>query len=265
MDKKNIKLIISSSIIFILIITYIWLISINKIEDKNINTYEVSNIKDSNDPIIRDIYHQFNPEEDILFNLIGSGKDNNYYAYYYKNDKITFNELDNVVKTYLTIHSIDYKNAPVDLNKNCYQVKSNDLKIAYEKIFNQNNFKLDNTVNNPKLEINNEDICIYDTNTSDYNYTLDTLFVNAAYQDNELLIYERVAFIKLDDNNLEFYSDYDMKNLIYKANRSETELSFLNNLNIVSNVLIRYQEKFNIYKYTFEKNNEHYYFKSINK
>ena len=265
MDKKNIKLIIISTIIFILIAIYIWSTSRNKTEDKNINIYEVSTIKDNKDPVIRDIYHQFNPEDDILFNILGSGNDKDHYAYYYKNDEVNINELDNTIKTYLTIHSYDYKNAFIDKTKNCYQVKLSDLNTTYEKLFNKNNFQIDTNINNPKIEVNNENTCIYDSNTNDYKYTLDTLLVNAAYQENELLIYERVAFIKLDNNNIEFYSDYDMKNIIYKANRSEIELSFLNNLNIVSNVLLRYQEKFDIYTYTFEKNGEYYYLKSINK
>ena len=242
-----------------------WLISKNKVEEKNINLYEVSNINDSNDPVIRDIYHQFNPEDDILFNLIGSGIDKDYYAYYYKNDKITYNDLDNIIKTYLTIHSYDYKNSKINKSKNCYEIKVEDLNITYEKIFNNSNFKIDNGLNNPKIDINNENICIYDSQNNTYNYTLDTLFINAAYQDDELLIYERVAFIKINDNNIEFYSDYAMNNLIYKANLSEINTSFLNNTNIVSNVLMKYQEKFDIYTYTFEKNDEHFIFKSINK
>ena len=265
MDKKDIKLIIISSIIFILIITYMWLLSQNKVEEKNINLYEVSNINDSDDPQIRDVYHQYNPEDNILFNLIGSGIDNNYYAYYYKKDKTTYQELDNTIKTYLTIHSYDYKNSPINQSKNCYEVKIEDINITYEKLFNNNNFIIDNSINNPKIDINNENICIYEETTNSYNYTLDTLFVNAAYQDNELLIYEHVAFIKINNNDIEFYSDYEMKNLIYKAKRNELDTSFLNNTNIVSNILMKYQEKFNIYTYTFEKKGEHFIFKSINK
>ncbi|MBR3162421.1 MAG: hypothetical protein IKF19_06805 [Bacilli bacterium] len=265
MDKKNTKLIITSIIIFIIIIICLWLISKNRIEEKNINLYDVSNINDHDNPIIRDTYHQFNPEDDILFNILGSGNNKEFYAYYYKNDKVTSEELNEIIKTYLTIHSFDYKNSLVDTNKNCYQVKINDLNITYEKLFDDNKFKVSNSLNNPKIEINNDNVCIYDTITNNYIYTLDTLFVNAAFQDDELLIYERVAFIKIDENNLEFYSDYDMNNLIYKINKSDIDANFLNNPNVVSNILIKYQEKFNIYIYTFEKNNTHYVFKSVNK
>ncbi len=265
MDKKNIKLIIISILIFILIITYTWSISKNKKEEKNINVYDISTIEENKDPVIRDIYHQFNPEDDILFNIIGTGNDKNYYAYYYKDNEILQNSLDQTIKTYLTIHSFDYKNAPVDKTNNCYIVSIDNLNITYEKLFNNNTFIIDYKINNPKIEKKDNNVCIYDTTNNDYIYTLDTMFVNAAYQDNELLIYERVAFIKLNNNYLEFYSDYDMNDLIYKINRSEVELSFLNNLNIVSNVLIKYQEKFNIYTYKFEKNGEHFIFKSVNK
>lgn len=265
MDKKNIKLITATMIILIIVFISTWLVSNNKTEDKNINIYETSVVNDNSDPVIRDVYHQFNSEDDILFNLLGSGNNKNYYGYYYKDDKVTFKELDNVIKTYLTIHSYDYKNAPVNSEKNCYQIKKEDLNITYEKIFNKKDFKIDNSLNNPKIDEDDTNICVYDNSSNDYTYTLDTLYINATYQNDELLIYERVAFIKLDDNNIEFYSDYDMKNLIYKASRSELDLSFINNLNVVSNVIMKYQEKFDIYTYTFVKNGEHHYFDNISK
>ena len=43
------------------------------------------------------------------------------------------------------------------------------------------------------------------------------------------------------------------------------EKYLLNNLNIVSNALTKFQDKFNIYTYTFAKNSNNYYFKSITK
>ncbi|MEE3343333.1 MAG: hypothetical protein VZS44_04500 [Bacilli bacterium] len=265
MDKKNIKLTIATIITIIIIFIATWLVSNKKVEEKDINVFETRQIADNNDPVIRDIYHQFNPEEDILFYLLGSGKDKKYYGYYYQKDKVSFNELDDVVKTYLTINSFDYKNAPVNSQKNCYQVKKEDLNITFEKLFNQSYLKIDNSIDRPKIDDDGNNICIYDNNPSDYIYTLDTSYINATYQDNQLIIYEKVAFIKLNENNLEFYSDYEMQDLIYKANRTELDLSFLNNLNITSNVLTKYQDKFNIYTYTFTKNEEHYYFESVSK
>ena len=242
-----------------------WLLSINLEDDKNINLYEVSNISDSDDPVIRDIYHQFNAEDDILFNLFGNGLDNGYYGYYYKDGELTSDKLDDVVKMYLTIHSYDYKNAKVNLTNNCYEVSIDDLKITYDKLFNKGKLRIKNSVDGAKIDLNDDKVCIYDSAVSEYAYTLDTMFVNAVYQDNELLIYERVVFIKLSDNDVEFYSDYEMQDLIYKGKRSDMNFGFINNLNIVSNVLMKYQDKFDIYTYVFEKINGHYYFKSVSK
>ena len=263
MNKKNIKLTIIVIIIFGLIMSYLWLLARNRVDDKNINVYEVSNINDSEDPVIRDVYHQFNSEDGILFNLLGSGADKKYYGYYYKEEKALVSNLDDVVKTYLTVHSYDYKNSKVNADKNCYEVSIKDLSVTYEKLFNNTNFNIDNTVDNIKMEIDNDKLCIYDGAASNYVYALDTMFVNGFYQDDQLLVYERVAFIKLSENEIEFYSDYEMKNLIYKAKRSDINTSFINNTNVVSNILLKYQDKFDIYTYTFEKNADHYNFVSV--
>lgn len=263
MNKKNIKMAIIVIIIFIIIIVYLWLLSRNKIDDKNINVYEVSAVNDSDDPVIRDVYHQFNSEDGILFNLLGSGVDTKYYGYYYREGRSLVSNLDDVVKTYLTVHSYDYKNSKVNEDKNCYEVNIKDLGVTYEKLFNNNNFTINNSVSNIRMEIDNDKLCIYDGSASNYVYLLDTMYVNGFYQDNQLLVYERVAFIKLSDNEMEFYSDYEMNNLIYKAKRSDINTSFVNNTNIVSNVLLKYQDKFNIYTYTFEKNADHYTFVSV--
>ena len=266
MDKKNIKLVIVTIITFIILVIIIWLLAQNKTTAKTMETNEISNINDNNDPIIRDIYHQFNPEDDILFNILGSGNDKETYAYYYKQDKMTYEYLSNEIKNYLTIHSYDYKNSSINKERNCYQVKIKDLEETYKKLFNKNEFKLTNSDYSPKVElINNDTACIYDSINTNYKYTLDTLLVNATYQDDELIIYERVAFIKITNDFVEFYSDYNMENLIYKELKKDINLSFLNNLNIVSNALTKFQDKFNIYTYTFTKNSNNYYFKSITK
>lgn len=263
MNKKNIKLVIIIVVIFGLIITYLWLLARNSVKDKNINIYEVSNVNDSNDPVVRDVYHQFNPEDGILFNILGSGRDKLYYGFYYKGGKFGVSDLDDVVKTYLTVHSYDYKNSSVNTNKNCYEVNINDLNITYEKLFNNNSFVINNSLDNIRMDVDMNNVCIYDGAVNNYNYALDTMFVNGFYQDDQLLIYERVAFIRILENEMEFYTDYDMKNLVYKLKKSDINTSFLNNTNIVSNILLKYQDKFNIYTYTFAKNDDYYTFVSV--
>jgi hypothetical protein len=54
-----------------------------------------------------------------------------------------------------------------------------------------------------------------------------------------------------------------MKHLVYSLYKKTGNISFLNNTNIVSNILLKNKNKFPVYKYTFEKNNDHYIFKSI--
>lgn len=75
-----------------------------------LNLYNTTIINDNEDLTVRDTYNKFNPEHDILFHTIGSGKDNDLYAIYYKKDKV--DDLDN--KT-LTIY--DYV-AFIKYNKN---------------------------------------------------------------------------------------------------------------------------------------------------
>ena len=53
--------------------------------------------------------------------------------------------------------------------------------------------------------------------------------VTPLYSSNLLYIYEKVAFIKVDGNNLEFYSDYDMKDKIYTIDSNKADISFINN------------------------------------
>ena len=56
-----------------------------------------------------------------------------------------------------------------------------------------------------------------------------------------------------------------MKNEVAVVDKDSIDLSFINNLNIVSNVLVNNKNKFNIYSYIFEKEDNHYKFIRVEK
>ena len=267
MIKKNINLIIIGIIILVIISIGIYSLSNTKTEPKKVNLTETATFNDNEDSTIRDLYHQFNPEEGILFNIIGSNSSKDYYAYYYRKNKTEYDSLDNILKTYLTIQSMDYQNKPLDTKNNCYKISLEDLKMTNSKIFpNDIDFEIQTLNNdNPQIDINQDSICIYDNIKNNYTQVVDTIFVNAVYQGDQLIIYERVAFVNITEDNIKFYSDYNMKNEVATVDKNSTDLSFINNLNIVSNVLVNNKNKFNIYSYIFEKEDSHYKFIRIEK
>ena len=265
MDRKN-KIVIIITVIIILILIVLALLFKNKNASGGININELTVLEDNEDADVRDIYHQFNPEEDILFNILGSGDNKDNYGYYYKNDIVTYKDLSDAITSYITLHSIDYITFPINEERSCHSITLERIGVTYGKIFNSDReFKfevLDD--DNTRIEIDNDNVCIFDIGVnSNYKYTLDTYFIKNEYKDNLLYIYEKVAFIKVDGNNLEFYSDYNMKDKIYTIDSNKADTSFINNTNMVSNVLVKYSDKFNTYKYTFEKDNEHYHFQSV--
>ena len=62
--KKYKRLIIVSIIVFVIIIGVIYLLNLPpKNKEEKINVNDVTVVKDSKDPNVRDLYHQLNPEE----------------------------------------------------------------------------------------------------------------------------------------------------------------------------------------------------------
>ena len=139
--------------------------------------------------------------------------------------------------------------------------------MTNSKIFpNDIDFEIQTLNNdNPQIDINQDSICIHDNIKNNYTQVVDTFFVNAVYQGDQLIIYERVAFINITEDDIKFYSDYNMKNEVAVVDKDSIDLSFINNLNVVSNVLVNNKNKFNIYSYIFEKEDSHYKFIRIEK
>ena len=268
MDKKDyVKYGIIGIVILIIIGICIWLLSRGKIEDNKDSYDKVTTLEEIEDATVRDIYHQFNPEEGILFDIIGSNGYGDLYGYYYSKDIIKYEDLSNVLKSFLALHSYDYKNSSMYEDKECYEVDLDRLKNTYGKIFKGNDdFKFEYLEDkNPRIEVNDNIACISDNTSNDYTLVVDTYFDGLMNEDDnkKFVIREKVAFITMDDKKIYYYSDYDMKNLVYSMDKSSVDTSFIGDADMVSNVLVKYKDKFNSYNYTFVSDGEHYTFESI--
>lgn len=267
MKKNRNKLIIIFISIIILIIIALVLINFNK--DNNsvkLDNKNVSNNLTPNDEMINFLYERYQVEDNLKFQIAGSNTYND-YAFYYKKNKVTFNDFSDIYKSYILLDLMNYQ-YDYDEEKNCYYYSLDEFKNIYEKYYGKvDDFNIDtNEEYQPHFYLSNNSICISrEEPHHNYNKTVDTYFVNGVYQNDKIIIYERVAFIKIKNNVLEFYQDYNMKNLIYTLEKENIDLGFINNSKIVSNVLINYQDKFPIYKYTYIKGENTYYLESIEK
>lgn len=224
----------------------------------------VSKNLEKDDSIIMELYKRFNPENELLFDLVGSETKNGYYGFYYQDDKVNYKELPDILKNYIVLQNSDYKTYSYNEEGHYYELPFIILKDVYYKIFGKNDMSFSFDVNLfPKVEVVEDDVRVYDYVALDYNSAVDTYFVNGVYQDDKIIIYERVAFVKVNDKDIEFYADYARTNLIYTLEKKGTNLGFLKDRNLVSNVLLEYQDKFPLYQYTYEKGVDSYYFKSI--
>ena len=131
----------------------------------------------------------------------------------------------------------------------------------------ENSFNIDiSDKYSPRFYLDNGKICITkDEEGKQYSKAIDTYFVNGIDKDNEIIIYERVAFVKIGNNFIYFYGDYSMKDKVYSLDKSKADLSFIHNSKIVSNVLMQYRDKFPIYEYHYKKGESTYYLESISK
>lgn len=224
----------------------------------------VSKNLEKDDTVIMELYKRFNPENGVLFDYVGSETKNGFYGFYYQADKINYKDLPDVLKNYIVVQNLDYKAYSYNEEGHYYEVPLTVLKDVYYKIFGKNDmsFNFDVTLS-PKVEVVKEVVRVYDYVALDYTSAIDTYLVNGVYQDNKIIIYERVAFIKINSKDIEFYADYERTKLVYTLEKKGTNLNFLKDQNLVSNVLLQYQDKFPLYQYTYVKGVDSYYFKSI--
>lgn len=259
-----IKLLIISVIILIIFIVIIFMLGKGKKEEQ-LDLNKISNNYVIDDSIVMNLYNRYNPERGLLFSLIGSNSNKKYYGYYYKDD-IKYDDLDDTVKNTILINDADYKTGKYDEERQCYYMNNDDFGIIYNKLFGKDDYNIIFNGGDGTLIYSDEDkICISeDMMNNEYNKVIDTYMVNAIRVDSYITIYERVAFIKKTDNYLYFYKDINMKDLVYKLKITDkVDISFINNSEIVSNVLLKYQNDFDLYEYKYVEGIDSYYFDSI--
>ena len=268
MNKKDLVKYVIVGIILLIIIGVVILLLGNNKEDVKLNINSVSDNYVVDNSTVMSLYNRYNSEKGLLFNLIGSNTFSDYYGYFYSKDKITYSDLDNVIKNTILINDSDYKTGEYNDENNCYYMTKDNFGVIYNKLYGKDDYNLNFDDSYPvEVRVEEDNICISDGEFGgSYNKLIDTYMVNAVEEDNYISIYEVVAFIKIEDGYLYYYKDYDMKNLVYKIELSKNlDRSFINNANIVSNVLVEYQDKFDLYEYTYVKGVDSYYLESIEK
>lgn len=266
-NKKSI-IIIGSIFIFVMIIVLVFFGKQEQNNHNRLDNKDISNNLKVEDDMINFLYERYHPEDNLKFRIVGNNSKNSDYAFYYKKKKTTFDDFSDIYKSYILLDLMNYQD-DYDEERECYLYSLEEFKNAYEKYYGRvDDFVIDtNEEYVPHFYLDEDSICISreEMYHNDYDKTIDTYMVNGIYQDDKIIIYERVAFIKVEEDVLEFYKDYDMKDKVYTLEKENSDLGFINNSKIVSNVLMNYQDKFPIYEYTYIKNGDHYYLESITK
>lgn len=264
MNKKYRNTIIVVAILLLLIIL---LLIFPKNEEKKNEQKEINGVSLNHtidDENITFLYDRYHSEEGLKFNLVGSDIYDD-YAFYYKKKKVNFDDFSNVYKNYILLDLMNYR-SDYDQERKCYRYSLKEFKDIYFKYYGSlDGFNLNISEDySPQIYVDNEVICISDNHgNSDYQKTIDTYMVNGIYDDDKIIIYERVAFVKVTDKKVEFYKDYKMKNKVYSLSKKDIDMSFIHSSDTVSNVLLKYQNKFPIYQYTYVKGSDTYYLESI--
>ena len=266
MKRKDLmKIILIGTVILSIFVLIIVLLGNNKNGNNDIKLNEVSSNYVVDDDIVMNLYYRFNPEDELLFNVVGNNSSKDNFAYYYRSDKLTYDELNDDIKNTILLNDADYESGEYDLDRKCYYMTESSFKAIYKKLFGYDDYNLvfDESFN-PKVYLDSENLCIGTKENKDYTEVVDTYMVNAIRKDIYITVYERVAFINIDDDYLYFYKDYEMKDLVYKLKNSDKlDLSFINNSKIVSNVLLKYQDEFILYEYAYIEGEDSYYLESI--
>lgn len=271
MKRKNIvRIIIAGIIAFIILIIVLLLLSGAK-DERLLDLYKTSWNNEAKDEMVGFLYDRYQVEDGYKFFLVGSDMNHDIedtYGLYYRGKKTTFEEFSSIYKSYILLDLMNYDTHGYDDKRSCYFYPLDEFKDAYLKYYGGiDDFKIDTDDRySPRFYLDNDKICITkDGEGKQYNKAIDTYFVNGIYKDNEIIIYERVAFVKIGDNFIDFYGDYSMKNKVYSLDKSKTDLSFVHNSKIVSNVLMQYRDKFPIYEYHYKKGESTYYLESISR
>ena len=192
--KDLIRYIIIGVVILIVFGLLIVLLGNNKRDDKKINLNKVSDNYSVEDAYLMSLYKRYNPERELLFSLIGSNINKNYYGYFYRDKKIEYKDLDDVVKNTILFNYADYKTGEFDEINNCYYMTKKSFGVIYSKLFGKDDYKIEYDENYVMdILISKDNICISENGLKDYNKIIDTYMVNAINEDDYITIYERIA------------------------------------------------------------------------
>lgn len=234
----------------------------NKGTKFDLNTFSFNYIVDYE--VGMDLYRLYQAEDGLLFKFVGSDIFDEYYGYYYRDD---VKELPSFLKNIVLINEADIGTWDYDIDNNCYKISLNEYKVMYNKLYESDlgDFTVEEEFKS-KIMVNNDSLCIIDYIYNDYTKFVDTYLVNIVRMDNKIVIYEKVVFIDIKEDYYYFYRDYEMTDLVYKLeNTSDVDVSFINNSEVVSNVLLEFQNELDIYEYTYVKGVDTYYLESIKK
>ena len=231
------------------------------------NLYKVSpnyTLDDSEELVL---YNQFQVEERLLFNLVGSDGIKDYYGYFYKEDGFYLSGESSFIKNVILINNADYGSWDYDMDNMCYRLSLNEFKTLYRNFYGNEieEFTFD-TEFVPAVYVDDSSICISDIKNTEYSKVIDTYLVDVEKSDEKIIIYEKVIFIDIDEDYLYFYKDSKHEELLCKLSTDiEIDISFISNSEVVSNVLLEYVDKLDTYQYTYIKGEDTYYLESIKK
>ncbi len=259
--NKKVNIYISIVIGFILLFVIVLNSFSNKDKKVDNTLYEASFNYKTKDEEGMTLYNQYHPEDGLLFDFVGSDM-YDYYGEFYKG---TVEKLSDFIKHVIFIKNADYGSWEYDMDRMCYKLSLNDYKALYQEFYGNDytDISVDDGLKD-KIIID-DSICISDNIQKSYTKTIDTYLVNIARLDNKIIIYERVAFVKIGDKKIEFYKDYSMEEKVYQLDKDKVDISFINESSVVSNVLLEYQDEFPLYQYTYVKGEDTYYLESISK
>lgn len=267
-QKKQIIMISLIGICVVILSGIIFFYFFRDSKKDTINLNKTSRNYQSSNDTIRFLYDRYQVEDGNKFSIVGSNtysEIDDSYGFYYKND-IKFKDFPSIYKNYILLDLINYQTGKYDEDRDCYFYSLDEFKDLYKKYYGSvGDFKIDtNAKYSTKFYLDTDNLCISSNrDVLDYSKTIDTYFVNGVFEENKIIIYERVAFVNITDKTVDFYSDYLMKNKVYSLNKEKADLSFIHQSKIVSNVLLKYQKKFPIYKYQYKKGNSTYYLENI--
>ena len=180
-----------------------------------------------------------------LLDMVNTNLDSDNFNYLYNNN-YTSDNIDNKVKLNMAYQLIS---SNISNNNGVIIVSNDKLKDSYNKLFNDNNYSIDNF----------NDSCInfiYNKNNDNYmaievdcdnNKSIKKEIINIYEEDSNIVI---DAIVGIYDSKESILSNIDGN--VIKNNYNNEDLS-------------KYKDNLNKYRYTFINDNDNYYFNSISK